>query len=186
MSELTEINYGPLKELIGVWKGNNGIDISPEPDGKEENPYYETINFYEAGDVQNAGMQKLVVLRYHQVVTRKSDDNVFHDEIGYWIWDEANDLVMHSLTIPRAVCVLAGGKATSSSDGKTVLKVEAKVGDLNWGILQSPFMGKNAKTTKFAHKISVGNGKMSYSETTTLEIYGRVFEHTDENELTRQ
>ncbi|KAA3606235.1 MAG: DUF1794 domain-containing protein [Calditrichaeota bacterium] len=185
MSEITEVNYGPLKKLIGVWKGSKGMDISPEPDGTEENPYYETITFYEAGDLTNAESQKLVMLRYHQVVTRKSDDTVFHDETGYWMWDEANDIVIHSLAIPRAVCVLAGGTATTSN-GQTIFEVEANVGDLNWGILQSPFMEKNAKTTKFSHKISIANGKMSYSETTTLEIYGKVFEHTDANELTRQ
>lgn len=183
MSDTTEVNYGPLKELIGVWKGSKGMDISPEPDGKEENPYYETITFYEAGDLENAESQKLSMLRYHQVVTRKSDDTVFHDETGYWMWDEANDLVMHSLVIPRAVCVLAGGKATITNE-QTTFEVEANLGDKNWGVLQSPFMEEKAKTTKFVHKISVGNGKLSYKETTTLEIYGKVFEHTDENELT--
>ncbi len=185
MSDTVEVNYGPLKELIGVWKGSKGMDISPEPDGIEENPYYETITFYEAGDLENAESQKLVMLRYHQVVTRKSNDTVFHDETGYWMWDAENEVLAHSLAIPRMVCVLAGGKA-STSNGQTILEVEANAGDLNWGIVQSPFMEKNAKTTKFVHKISVANGKLSYKETTTLEIYGKVFEHTDENELTRQ
>ena len=45
MSEI--VDYGPLSKLIGVWKGDKGMDIAPEPDGTEENPYYETITFTE-------------------------------------------------------------------------------------------------------------------------------------------
>ena len=37
-----QISYGPLESLIGTWEGNKGMDISPEPEGTEENPYYET------------------------------------------------------------------------------------------------------------------------------------------------
>lgn len=66
-----ELNYGPLTALTGTWKGDMGTDISPEPEGIENNPYCETIIF-----------------------TAKT-----------------NDVVMHSLTIPRGVCLLAGGKA---------------------------------------------------------------------------
>lgn len=36
MSEIAPVEYGPLKELVGVWKGNKGIDIAPESDGTEE------------------------------------------------------------------------------------------------------------------------------------------------------
>ncbi|GAB4137761.1 MAG: hypothetical protein Fur0037_03060 [Planctomycetota bacterium] len=46
-------------------------------------------------------------------------------------------------------------------------------------------MRENARTTAFSHRITVSRGKLSYKETTTLEIYGKVFEHTDENELVR-
>ncbi len=35
-----ELDYGPLKELIGTWHGDRGMDIAPEPDGAEENPYF--------------------------------------------------------------------------------------------------------------------------------------------------
>lgn len=38
MENSTEINYGPLTELIGVWKRDKGIDVAPEPDGTENNP----------------------------------------------------------------------------------------------------------------------------------------------------
>ena len=104
-----EIDYGPLAGLIGTWEGNKGLDVSPEPDGWEESPYYETIAFETVGDVTNAESQRLVVARYQQIVRRKSTDKVFHDQTGYWMWDADAGAVMQSLTIPRAVCVLAGG-----------------------------------------------------------------------------
>ncbi len=177
------IDYGPLRGLVGVWTGDKGMDISPEPDGTEKNPYFETITFVAAGDVTNAESQTLAIVRYHQVVSRKSDGGIFHDEIGYWLWDSATGVVMHSLAIPRAVCVLAGGKA--EVDGETTkIAVTAKSGDPDWGIVQSPFMRDNARTVEFRHNVEVASGRLSYHETSVLEIYGKRFEHTDENVLT--
>ena len=187
MSETqTTINYGPLAGLIGTWQGDKGVDIEPEPEGDEIHPYYETLTFEAVGDVTNAEKQTLVALHYRQVVRRKVDDEVFHDETGYWMWDAASNTVMHSLTIPRAVVVLAGGQYSGTTEDSTViLEVAAKIDDPDWSILQSPFMRDNAKTIAFAHKISVGEDLLSYTETTTLDIYGRIFEHTDKNELVR-
>jgi hypothetical protein len=47
--ESGEIDYGPLTGLIGSWKGDEGMDVAPEPDGKEESPYYETLECVTAG-----------------------------------------------------------------------------------------------------------------------------------------
>ena len=66
------VDYGPLACLVGVWKGSDGMDVAPEPDDDEHNPYYETLVFEAAGDVTNAEEQVLSVLRYHQEVRRKS------------------------------------------------------------------------------------------------------------------
>lgn len=188
MAEVDNIDYGPLSELIGVWRGDKGLDIAPEPDGTERNPYYETITFSAIGDVTNAESQTLAALHYRQIVQRKSNDKVFHDETGYWMWDAEQGVVMHSLTIPRAVSVLAGGryKGEKNADGQTILQVAAALDDKDWQIIQSPFMRENARTTQFSHKILVDKNKLSYSETTIVDIYGKVFEHTDQNELLRQ
>lgn len=182
-----EVNYGPLSNLIGLWKGDKGIDIAPEPDGQEENPYYETIEYVAVGDVKNAESQVLAVIRYHQIVKRKSNNEIFHDETGYWMWDASAKVIMHSLTIPRSVCLLAGGtyKNKTADNKEVVIEVAASLEDKDWNIIQSPFMMKKARTTSFFHRITIGNGKMAYKEITTLDIYGKVFEHTDENELTR-
>ncbi len=185
MSEENGVDFGPLRGLIGVWKGAVGIDVAPEPDGRESNPYFETITYSPVGGVTNAESQNLAVIHYRQIVQRKSDGEVFHDETGYWMWDPAAEIVMHSLVIPRAVCVLAGGKYSGkkNTDGRVVIEVAARIDDKDWQIIQSPFMQKNASTKEFRQEVIVGNGKLSYSETTMVDIYGKMFEHTDQNEL---
>ncbi len=188
MSNDNTIDYGPLKELIGVWKGDKGMDVAPEPDGAEENPYFETITFSAIGDVSNAESQLLTALHYRQIVQRQSTGEIFHDETGYWMWDAKAGVIMHSLNIPRAVSVLAGGEHSGEKekDGGTLLSVSASLDSPDWQIIQSPFMRDNARTVEFRHQIRVGDGKLSYSETTMLDIYGKRFEHTDQNELVRQ
>jgi len=184
MIDDTEIDYGPLKQLIGVWKGDKGKDVAPDPEGAEINPYYETITFTAAGEVGNAESQVLSAVHYHQLVSRKADNKVFHDETGYWMWDAFTETIMHSLTIPRAVCVLAGGKYSGATNerGDVILEVAADIQD----IIQSAFMQENARTTSFRHIVVLGTEKLNYSQTTIVEIFGKTFEHTDENELTRQ
>ena len=189
-----KVDFGPLQHLIGTWKGDKGMDVTPvKPVGKpaatkklakEEVPYYEIITIEAAGDVTNAEEQVLVAVRYHQTVFRKSDKEQFHDEIGYWLWNAANKTVMQSLLIPRAVGLLAGGKITETKDSVT-FKVSAAEDNKDWGIIQSPFMQKKAKTERFVHTVTVSGKTMTYSETTTLNIYGKKFDHTDGNTLTR-
>lgn len=183
---IRDIDYGPLACLIGVWKGDSGMDVAPESDDIERNPYYETITFEAAGDVTNAEEQILVAVRYHQEVRRKSNDKVFHDQVGYWLWNSETNSVIQTLTIPRAVTLLAGGSA-SVSDGSTVFEVAAKNGDPDWGIIESPFMRDKARTLEFRHHLTVEGDRMHYQETTVLDIYGNHhFDHTDENTLQRQ
>ncbi len=180
------VDYGPLTLLIGAWQGDSGTDVAPEPDATELNPFYESIVFEAIGDVTNAEQETLAALRYHQVVRRKSNDKVFHNETGYWLWDVAQNLVMQTLTIPRGVSLIAGGTYEDGQNGEpTAFKVRAAIDDPDWGIVQSPVMRDNAKTIEFSHTVSVDQNGLSYSETTVLEIYNRRFEHTDENTLIR-
>ena len=178
----------PLEALIGVWKGSEGIDIAPEPDGTDENPYYETITFSRTDELDNAETQELTAVQYRQVVQRKSNDKVFHDQSGYWIWEEETGLIMHSFSIPRGVCVLAGGGVQQAEgDANTlVFEVSASVDSEDWKIIESPFMRDNARTLSFRQKMTVSENKLVYSQTSVLDIYGRRFDHTDDNELIRQ
>jgi hypothetical protein len=185
MGHESSTDYGPLAALIGTWEGDRGRDVAPEPEGDAESPYFETICFEAGGDVTNAESQLLAIVPYRQVVCRKSTGEVFHHELGYWLWDRATGCVMQSLQIPRAVGLLAGGSARAGDDGSTVLEVRATDGDPDWGILQSPFMRANARTTAFSHRVTVLGDWLRYEETTMLSIYGRTATHTDANELQR-
>lgn len=186
MSDSQDFDYGPLTVLIGTWQGDKGMDIAPEPDGTEESPYFETLTFTPIGDVTNAEEQVLVGLRYVQVVSRKSNNKVFHDQVGYWMWDAATSTISHSLLIPRAVGLIAGGLAkTDGATGAVTLEVKAGLHNPDWSIVQQPFMRDKAKTVAFNAKFTVDGDKLVYSETTVLDIYGRKFQHTDGNTLTR-
>ena len=182
---MPDVVYGPLQQLIGTWKGRGGLDIAPEPDGEERNPYYETFIFEAAGDVTNAETQDLAFVHYREVVRRESNDEVFHDQTGYWIWDKQAGLVIHSFVIPRAVAVIAGGRFENSpnASGPVVLEVRAAADDADWQIVQSPFMAQNAKTLEFRQTMTIDGKTLTYSETTVVDIYGKIFDHTDENEL---
>lgn len=180
-------DYGPLAVLIGTWQGDKGMDIAPdEALGTEENPYFETITFSPIGDATNANRQILTGLRYHQSVSRKSTNKVFHDETGYWLWDAATSTIMHSLHIPRGMGLLAGGSYTPDATSAAVtLEVKAGINNKDWGIVQSPFLRDNARTVAFRHRITVDGDTLTYFESTVLDIYGKKFDHTDENTLRR-
>lgn len=181
-----EVDYGPLAALVGTWKGDDGMDVAPEPDDDEWNPYYETIVFEEAGDVTNAEEEVLAVVRYHQEVRRKSTGLVFHDQVGYWLWNPVSGEVIQTLTIPRGVTLLAGG-AVKVVEGTTIFEVGAEAGNPDWNIIETAFMQKKARTKRFSHRLEVRGDHMKYSETTLLDIYGKQgYEHTDENTLRRQ
>jgi hypothetical protein len=182
------INYGPLAALIGEWKGDKGVDRAPESEGEERNSYYETIVFEAAGDVTNAEEQVLAIVHYKQVVQRKSNDEVFHHQVGYWLWDSADDTIVETFTIPRAVAVVAGGKLGQPKNlaDELVFEVSADVNSSEFGIVQSSFMYNKAKTTAFTHTLTVAGDQMRYSETTVLDIYDKTsYDHKDVNTLHR-
>lgn len=175
------VDYGPLTGLIGTWKGDKGQDLSPEPDGTEENLYHETLVFEPARNVTNAEEQTLVALRYHQTVARNSTGKIIHDEVGYLSYDAESGSISHSLTIPRGVCILASGEMTRDG-GRTTYIVKA--GEA--GIMQTPFMSAKAQTRAFEKTMTLHGDTLSYRQTMALTIYDREFDHTDENLLQRQ
>ncbi len=184
MTVVDGVDYGPLACLIGTWKGEEGMDVAPEPDGTEENPYYESIVYEACGDVTNAETQMLAILRYHQVVKRKSNDKVFHNETGYLTWDAVSGTVTQSFAIPRGVAIVAGGTGEIVGDG-SVIDVSASLDSDDYTITQAPYMRDNASTQSFTHRIEVSGDSLSYEESTVIDIYGSVFDHTDANKLIR-
>ncbi len=185
---MSEINYGPLAQLIGTWKGNQGTDIAPEPNGEENNPYFETITYEAIGDVSNAKAQTLAVLHYKQIVQRAESGDVFHHQVGYWSWDSETGVITHSYVIPRGVGVVACGKVLDDEDlpNATVIEVSAEDTGFDGGIAQSSFMQKKASTTAFSQTLTIEGDTLTYQQTMMLDIYSKTFEHTDTNTLTRQ
>ncbi len=181
------IDYGPLAPLIGTWQGDKGMDVAPDQEGIEHNPYYETIEFEAGGDLTNANEQKLVIVIYRQVVTRKADNKVFHHQIGYWNWDPKSGQLSQSLTIPRSFAALAGGTFAPRDkyEGALTFEVKSELGHADWGIVQSPYLRDKAKTLSFSHKLTVNGDTLEYFESTGLHIYGKTFDHTDGNQLKR-
>ena len=178
------VDYGPLHPLIGSWRGQKGLDVSPEPDGEDKNAYYDEITFSPSGAAENAEEQQLVSVRYHQQVRKHSNGKVFHEQVGHWIYEPATGMLVQSLSIPRAVSLLAGGELQTKGN-ETIFRVEARAGSESFGITQSPFMLEKAKTTAFTITLKLAGDEMSYEQTTSLDIYGRQFEHTDGCSLTR-
>lgn len=179
------IDYGPLALLAGTWKGEKGLDVSPTADGGADNePYADELSFAPLGSVTNAGEQTLVSMRYHHIVRRLSDGAVFHDQIGHWIYEPETGLLMHSISIPRGVTLLAGGGIESNAEG-AVFTVSAEEGSATFGISQSPFMAEKARTKAYRMQICLKGDTLQYNQCTSLHIYGRDFEHTDESVLRR-
>lgn len=175
----------PLVKLIGTWQGKMGVDIAPKPDEDENNPYYETLIIEPVdSEIENAEEQELLAVRYHQVIREIANDKISHSETGYWLWDKNENTIMNSFSIPRGVAVLAGGKATIENN-KLKLNVAVTENDTKWGIVQSPFMLKKAKTLAFKREFILLNNQLSYTQEMLLDIYGKTFAHTDANVLTK-
>lgn len=179
------MDFGPLAKLVGTWKSVDagGVDIAPGQEasavgkgGPAVTPFYEVMTFEVAADATNASDQYLVALYYKQEVFRKADNSKFHDQRGYLIYDQENQMVYNSFCVPRTTCVTAEGAA-----GDTMTLTAAKR-----GIAESEYMTDNATTTDFTMNLSISEQQLTYSQTTTLDIYGRPFAHTDSSTLVKQ
>lgn len=179
------IDYGPLAQLLGKWIGNKGLDNAPDANAAPDlSPFTDELTFTIDGPAENAEEQQLVSVKYHHVVRKLENGRIFHNQIGHWIYEPSTGLIMHSLSIPRAVCLLAGGEI-QQKDGETIFEVDAKAGSETFGIVQAPFMLEKAKTRAFHMRLSVKDDELSYEETMSLHIYGKDFEHVDKSTLTR-
>ncbi len=176
--------WGPLGGLVGTWEsGWDGLDVSyHNEDGKiEETVYREKVDFKPFGPVDN-GEQHLYGLDYRMAAYRQGEDNPFHTEIGYWMWDAGAKQVMRCFMVPRASTLIAG--ATVEPDA-TTFRLEAVLGSNTYGILSNKYLDQVAKTTRFDVTITVTEDTFSYDETTVVEHqkWPTVIMHTDRNTL---
>ena len=182
---IDDVDYGPLAQLIGKWVGNKGLDTAPDADANpDETAFTDEMTFSISGPAENAEEQNIVSIKYHHVVRKLENGRVFHDQIGHWFYEKSTNIIMHSLSIPRSVCLLAGGEY-QERNGNSIFNVEAKAGSDAYGIVQSPFMLEKAKTKAFKMNLSVNGNVLNYHEVTSLHIYEKDFEHIDKSTLFR-
>jgi hypothetical protein len=177
-------NLGPLRPLAGVWEGLKGLDVNPFETGERRQVYVERMDI-QPTDPQSNGPQLLYGLRYHTRITKPDEIEAYHDQVGYWLWEPATGLILHSLTIPRGQIVLAKGHAAA---GDTSFEVRAERGSTENGICSSSFLEHAFRTDSFRMRVTVNpDGTWSYDEDTVLTVLGRdePFHHPDRNTLRR-
>jgi hypothetical protein len=177
-------NLGPLSGLAGIWEGTKGLDVKPKADGPKKQTFVEHIELQPIDPVTN-GPQLLYGLRYHTYITKPGLTKLYHDQVGYWLWEPATGTVIQSLTIPRGQTALAVGKA---SPGAKRFELVATRGTEVYGICSNPFLEYAFKTVEYRIQVTINDdGTWSYDEDTVLMIRGQTqpFHHTDRNTLTR-
>jgi hypothetical protein len=176
---------GPLASLVGTWEGAEGVDeaYSNQQGLVTETLFRERTTFTSFGPVEN-GSQVLYGLDYRTAAWRGEEENPFHTEVGYWLWDAEAGQVMRCFMVPRGSTVLAGGPATPDA---TTFTMTAEVGSETYGILSNPHLAKVARATHYSVTVVLGEDTFSYEEATTIE-HSRLTNlliHTDKNTLKR-
>jgi hypothetical protein len=178
----TLANLGPLTRLAGIWEGTKGLDVNPNVDGSGRQAFLERIEL-QPTDPQSNGPQLFYGLRYHVTAKKPGLPETYHDQVGYWLWEPATGLIVHSLTIPRGQTALAAGHADAGADS---FEVKATRGATEYGICSTAFLEHAFRTDSFTLKVTFNaDGSWSYFSDTVLQVRGRddPFHHTDRNTL---
>jgi len=178
--------WGPLNALVGDWESDQGgLDTAfSHSQGKVlGTPYLERVTFKPFGPVDN-GDQHLYGLDYKTAMWRGDEQNPFHTEVGYWLWDAATGEVLRGFVVPRGITVLAGGIATADA---TEFRLTAAKGELLYSIGENTYLASNASTLSYEVTVTTGADTWSYREDTILKMreMDEPFHHTDANTLHR-
>jgi hypothetical protein len=177
---ITLNNLGPLTGMAGIWQGVRGLDVKPKAEGPKKQAFVERMELQPI-DPQTNGPQLLYGLRYHTHIVKPEQIKTYHEQVGYWLWEPATGTVTHTLTLPRAMTVMATGHAAADATEFELVATPA-------GICSSPFLEHAFRTIEFRIKVSIhADGTWSYDEDTVMMIKGldEPFHHTDRNTLTR-
>jgi hypothetical protein len=179
--------WGPLEALGGEWASDKGGLDSAFSHSRGEvlgTPYLEKLTFKPFGPVDN-GNQHLYGLDYKSAMWRGEEENPFHTEVGYWLWDGATGEIMRGFVVPRGITVLAGGTATADA---TEFSLMARPGHPQYSIGENRYLAQHASTLSYDVTITINDdGSWSYDETTMLKMdeFEEPFAHTDRNTLRR-
>ena len=177
--------WGPLQALIGEWEAEGGLDTAFSHTRKEviDTPYLEKLTMKPFGPVEN-GSQSLYGLDYKTAMWRGNEENPFHTEVGYWLWDGDTREIMRGFVVPRGITVLAGGTAAADA---TTFTMSATKGGTNYVIGENQYLAGNASSLSYEVTITIGDGTWGYEETTMLRMneFPEPFAHTDRNTLRR-
>ncbi len=179
--------WGPLDALAGEWEGTGGLDTAYSNSKGEVlgTPYLEKVTMKPFGPVEN-GKQSLYGLDYKTAMWRGDEENPFHTEVGYWLWDGATNEILRCFVVPRGITVTAGGIAAPDAKEWTM---SAKLGDPQYNIGENKYLAQNASTVSYDVKITINDdGTWSYDETTMLRMAvmnNEMFAHTDSATLKR-
>ena len=179
--------WGPLGPLVGDWEAEGGLDTAYSHSQEKVlgTPYLERVSFKPFGPVDN-GRQSLYGLDYKTAMWRGSEENPFHTEVGYWLWDGATGEVLRGFVVPRGITVLAGG--TAAADAKS-FTLSAEPGHRQYTIGENKYLTDNASTLSYSVTITINDDdSWSYDETTMLKMVemDEPFAHTDHNTLRRK
>lgn len=180
---------GPLTPLVGHWEGNVGVDVSyrHEQDRTTTTTYFEKA-WFEPIPAQHNGEQTLEGLKFGMMAWRHGEEAMipFHDEVGYFLWDEVNGQIMRCNVFGRGIAIIAGGDA--GPHDKT-LNFKATPGDPNYGILQNKHLSEQGTLIDFAGSFTFDDDHtFSYEQTLVLEVAAMgsgKMDHTDRNTLHR-
>ncbi len=177
--------WGPLGALIGEWQGEGGLDTAYSHSKREVlgTTYLEKCSMKPFGPVDN-GDQHLYGLDYRTAMWRGDEENPFHTEVGYWLWDAATGEVLRGFVVPRGITVLAGGTADADA---TSFTLRASRGGERYAIGENDYLAKNASTLSYEVTVTATADGWSYEESTLLRMneFGEPMAHTDRNSLTR-
>jgi len=178
--------WGPLAALAGDWEGEGGLDTaySHAKEKVLDTPYREKLTMKPFGPVDN-GRQSLFGLDYRSAMWRGDEENPFHTEVGYWLWDAATGEVLRGFVVPRGITVLAGGTAAADA---TSFTMSATPGHPTYSIAENRYLAAHASTLSYEVAITVdGPDTWSYHETTMLRMdqFEEPFPHVDHNTLHR-
>jgi hypothetical protein len=179
--------WGPLAPLVGEWAAEGGLDTAYSHSRGEVlgTPYLEKVTFKPFGPVDN-GVQALYGLDYKTAMWRGDEENPFHTEVGYWLWDGATGEILRGFVVPRGITVLAGGTAAADA---TTFTLSAKPGQAGYAIGENRYLADHASTLSYEVTITTDAAAdtWSYDETTMLKMdeFPEPLAHTDHNTLRR-